>query len=326
MKCSNVIRKCKWKGTIGTLEKHMATCEFTLVPCPKECKVASKFVIMRKDLDKHLENDCPNRDHKCKHCGLKGTYAHITQDHDNTCEKKILPCPNADCTKTIQRRNAKRHIDKCGYSEIPCKYQKLGCGLKVIRKDMPAHEEDDKLHLHIALDKVISMEEEIAAMKKGIKEDRVKILRNVDSLTFEFSDFQADNAIFYSQMFYSSPNGYNMQVKVYAGDCKNTHVSVYVTILEGKHDAKLKWPFVGNVTIEILNQLMHKNHYQRRIHIGQEMNVLVGNGRGYTKFIPHSELAHDPVKNTQYLKDDTLYFRVSVDIPDHKHWLECTAK
>ena len=36
---------------------------------------------------------------------------------------------------------------------------------------------------------------------------------------------------------------------------------------------------------------------------------------GYFEFVSHSQLAHDPVKNTQY---DTLYFRVSVDIPDHK--------
>ena len=40
-------------------------------------------------------------------------------------------------------------------------------------------------------------------------------------------------------------------------------------------------------------------------------------------FIPHSALGHDPVKNTQYLKDDTLYFRVFVEVVDHKPWLQC---
>ena len=28
------------------------------------------------------------------------------------------------------------------------------------------------------------------------------------------------------------------------------------------------------------------------------------------------------VKNTQYLKDDTLYVGVSVEVSDHKPWLE----
>ena len=29
---------CTWVGTVGTLEKHVATCKFTLLPCPKECR------------------------------------------------------------------------------------------------------------------------------------------------------------------------------------------------------------------------------------------------------------------------------------------------
>ena len=95
VKCSNVDRKCKWVGTVGTLEAHVAICEFTLVPCTNGCKDNKNEIahFMKKDLDKHLEN-CPNRDHKCEYCGEKGTYAHITQVHDNICEEKIVPCPN----------------------------------------------------------------------------------------------------------------------------------------------------------------------------------------------------------------------------------------
>ena len=54
----------------------MATCEFTLVPCPKECKdedgVAKTF--LRKDMKNHLKEDCPNRDYECMHCGEEGIY------------------------------------------------------------------------------------------------------------------------------------------------------------------------------------------------------------------------------------------------------------
>ena len=38
VKCANVGRGCEWEGTVGTLEQHVATCEFALVPCPKGCK------------------------------------------------------------------------------------------------------------------------------------------------------------------------------------------------------------------------------------------------------------------------------------------------
>ena len=71
-------RGCEWVGTVGTLEEHVVTCGVTLVPCPKQCKDDNDEVkrFMRKALDKHLNNDCPNRYYECQHkCGEKGTYA-----------------------------------------------------------------------------------------------------------------------------------------------------------------------------------------------------------------------------------------------------------
>ena len=311
VKCSYVDRECKWVGTVGTLETHVATCEFTLVPCPNECKDDKNEIahFMKKDLDKHLENDCPNRDHKCKYCGVKGTYAHITQVHDNTCEKKIIPCPNAGCTEEIQRQNSTIHLDECGYTEIPCKYKKLGCDVKMVRKMIPAHEEnEDKLHLHMALE----------------------VGQSGGTMTFQLTNFhekKKNNAVFKSPAFYTSPNAYRLQVTVYANgynDGKGAHVSVYTNILAGKNDAKLKWPLVGNIGIQILNQLEDKNHYEMIMRM-DEAKVSVGHDWGYHKCISHSKLAYDQVKHTEYLKDDTLYFRVSLDVPDHKSWLECTA-
>ena len=52
--------KCSWVATLRILEEHVATCGLTLVFCPKQCQDEVKC-FMRKDLDKHLKNDCPNR-------------------------------------------------------------------------------------------------------------------------------------------------------------------------------------------------------------------------------------------------------------------------
>ncbi len=88
MKCDNMERGCQWEGTVGTLEEHVGVCQFTLVPCPKECKDDNGILmIMRRDLQHHLMKKCPNRDYSCEHCDLKGTYA-TTLDHYDTCEKK----------------------------------------------------------------------------------------------------------------------------------------------------------------------------------------------------------------------------------------------
>ena len=104
---------------------------------------------------------------------------------------------------------------------------------------------------------------------------------------------------------------------------KGTHVSVYAEFLKGRYDTEVKWPFTGEITFTLLNQLENKNHHQGTLEVTAADNIRAGGpGRGYHEFIAHSELGYDPVKNTQYLKDDTLYFKMSVRVADHKYWLE----
>ena len=96
--------------------------------------------------------------------------------------------------------------------------------------------------------------------------------------------------------------------------------------MKGKFDAFLKWPLVAKVTFTLLNQLEDKNHYTKTVPFNTVHNARVGKTLGNILYIPHSALTHDPVKNTEYLKDDTLYFRASVKVTDHKPWLECSTK
>lgn len=81
-------------------------CDFSLSPCPKQCNV----YLMNKDLHHHLESTCPNRDHECEYCGMKDTFASITQIHDASCAKKILHCPNAECAKVMLRQEIEDHV------------------------------------------------------------------------------------------------------------------------------------------------------------------------------------------------------------------------
>lgn len=47
----------------------------------------------------------------------------------------------------------------------------------------------------------------------------------------------------------------------------------------------------------------------------------LSNGRGRQIYIFHSDLGHNTAKNCQYLKDDHLYFTVSVDVKSSTPWL-----
>lgn len=107
-------------------------------------------------------------------------------------------------------------------------------------------------------------------------------------------------------------------------DDENTHLAVYGVILAGENDDKLNWPFVGRVTITLLNQLENENHFQKELNFEIKDNGLVGENLGFPQYFRNTELAHNPHRNTQYLKDNTLYFRV--DTLDHKPWLECTPE
>ena len=161
---------CEWIGTIATQEEHVATCEFALLPCPKQCKDGNGEVkcFMRKHLDNHLKEDCPNRDHTCQYCGEKGTYVCILRVHDKKYYRKILPCPNAGCTDIMQCQHIEHHvITECGHTVILCKFKRLGCETELKRKDMTAHEEDDKLHLHMAINMTLKLEKELETRQIG---------------------------------------------------------------------------------------------------------------------------------------------------------------
>ena len=275
---------------------------------------------MRKDLDYHLKTKCPKRKYKCQHCGEKGTYASITEDHDKVCDKKIVPCPNkgSGCPSSMAQEQTKQHVRSVyDYTEVACAYENLGCGVRMLRKDAEKHKREAReKHMDLALDTVSSREEQHKTLSEG------------EVIIFKLPGYASKrdkNKIFHSPPFYTSSGGYKMCIRVDAnGICagKGTLVSVFVKLLKGCYDDQLHWPFLGTITYELLNQLADDKHHNREVihNDANDMQVL----RGYDKFLPHSSLSHDQATNTQYLLDDTLYFRVSVKVAKHKPWLVCT--
>ena len=100
---------------------------------------------------------------------------------------------------------------------------------------------------------------------------------------------------------------------------KGTHVSVYACLMRGEFDDHLKWPFQGDVTVAVLNQLEDNNHTTYTIPFTGTTNIKVigrvtdgerASGRGYNTFLAHTDLTFNPAKNCQYLKYDCLRFRI----------------
>ena len=146
----------------------------------------------------------------------------------------------------------------------------------------------------------------------GVVRDHV-VLVPVSFTMTGFQQKKLSNSSWYSPWFYTHPRGYKMCLRVDAngyGVRKNSHVSVYLYMMRGEYDESLHWPFRGDITVQLLNQIGGSEHHEIAVHFidGTDnefcKRVLSGErsttGRGFHDFICHSNLL------PSYLKDDCL--------------------
>jgi len=107
------------------------------------------------------------------------------------------------------------------------------------------------------------------------------------------------------------------------GSGKGTHLSVFIHLMCGEYDEFLQWPFHGEVTFQLLNQRKDGWHVQKSMQmidskacirvVNRRANVL---GFGFECFMVNTKLGYNRITGTEYLKNDTLKFRVlSVVLP-----------
>ena len=209
-----------------------------------------------------------------------------------------------------------KHMETCEFECVPCKYQYVGCDVKMMRKDIAQHEEeDDKKHLHLALKSVA-----------------IPTLSDGEALVFKMTEYSSKKKykeVFFSDPFYTHSNGYKMYLEIRpsgTGTGEGTHLSIFSHLLKGPFDETLPWPFLGTVSVGVLNQVNDYNHYRiDREYTDNECARPGGGGWGTSQFISHSALSNES-GNTQFVKNDSLYFRVSVKVNSHQPWLECGIK
>ena len=284
-------------------------------------------------MDKHLKNTCPNRQYQCPYCKDTGRHCEITTTHLDTCPKLKIPCPNVGCDGSVPRCELADHQTKCLFEKVPCKYAEIGCEEKPLRKDLHQHENNDTFHLHLAIETVRAMKIDQIAVEDNIR------LTQASPWVFRVAKFNRHKSLneqWYSPPFYIHPGSYKMCIHVSAnGYGSGTHVTVSVYLMRGKNDDNLSWPFRGEVTFTLLNQLADENHHTRTLVYPEDKDEkynarVVGSDRGsegygWTTFISHNQLGDDAKRNCQYLKDDCLYFRITAEAPDPvKPWLTCT--
>ena len=309
--CTNKEKGCNWQGNIKDIDTHIPKCPNQVVTCDK-CKQN----MQGHQLESHVKDKCVQRYYKCVYCQIVGKYDFITSRHQEVCPDVVLPCTNEGCQQNIKRCNMELHRQTCPKEIVKCPYYDIGCHTEMKREDIDQHEENNtKIHLKKAVEKIKDKSHPVS----------IKLTK--------FSNHKRQQDEWKSPGFYTSAGGYKIRLNVDANgyrEAKGTHISCFINVMPGENDEMLEWPFEGRFTIELLNQREDKNHRSAEIifdatteeKFGGRKTKQDGNRYGIPLFIPHTDLGLNSSTNTQYLMNDTLYFRVSVNVHSKtKPWL-----
>ena len=346
VKCPNSETGCLWQGNLGDAREHTSTCISKEVKCPKGCNNQ----VQQKDLPYHLRRSCPLRDYNCPHCQLLGSYESITTSHLTFCGDFPLNCPG--CRDRILRKNIAAHLQQsCPMESVECKYKMLGCSELVRRDKYAVHVADYKSHLAMAVEAQAAM---FSCLQSAFSTS-FKTTPDISHLPLPFRPWLQNPPTCYprppwvfkregfqekldnnTQYWFTGPvyshfGGYKMCLNVvangYAGG-EGTHVSVYIYLMRGDNDDNLKWPFKGTIKVSLLNQLEDGQHLSKKLwsresitsdHAGERVIGIDVSNTGWgigSRFISHDDLSYRDNESQQFLKDDTLFFRVDCFEPE----------
>ena len=140
-------------------------------------------------------------------------------------------------------------------------------------------------------------------------------------VTFKLGNFTLwvkTKEVWLSSPFFAFTEGYQMFLSVEAaGNDEGTHVSVFLYLMKGPYDDELEqsghWPLRGRFTIELLNQLNDSDHYSPTVmYIPSSSDKRMYGDKIDAVEVAVEFISHDTLfKHDGYLKDDTLYFRIS---------------
>ena len=136
------------------------------------------------------------------------------------------------------------------------------------------------------------------------------IIPPVNFIMPNFEQHKENYDEWFSPPFYTHHRGYKLCLKC-NGTILFTHVSVFIYMMRGEFDDELKWPFSGQVTIQLLSQDGSNEHHTKTITLNDPLYYLriTEGDRGRYGCGDLNFISHD-VCNKRYIKDNSLHFRI----------------
>ena len=288
IRCTHQNEGCKWTGELGALDNHLNLdtqpanqlkgCVFVTVKCT-HCSESQQ----RQHIAHHQNKVCPKRPFTCELCkDYKSNFEDVTTNHWSVCGCYPVPCSNK-CGAVLQRQNIESHVAKdCPLIAIKCDFHYAGCEVRLPCKDMGEHLRVE-LVTHMSMmavshqQRMDELVKENEALKQRVSElereqetDRALIrtmydsILPVDIIMPNFEQHKKNNDEWLSPPFYTHHRGYKLFLGCYAnGLIVKNHVSVYFHMMRGEFDDELKWPFRGEITLQLLSQDGSNEHYTK---------------------------------------------------------------
>ncbi|CAF4822901.1 unnamed protein product [Rotaria sp. Silwood1] len=191
---------------------------------------------------------------------------------------------------------------------------KLKIAIEETHSSIDAHQINQK----ILEESLNSLRQQVEDQKNSFTDG--KLIWKITNVQQKIADAQCERQVsIYSPIFYSSPNGYKMRLRLYLagdGNARRTHMSLFFVLMRGEYDAILEFPFKFKVTFCLIDQTSQQRHiidsfrpdvksnsFQRP---RSDMNI----ASGIPKFVPLTTIQQD---NNLYVRDDTMFIKAMVD-------------
>ncbi|XP_053166273.1 TNF receptor-associated factor 5 isoform X2 [Hemicordylus capensis] len=337
---------CKQPVVVFNLKIHERTAcpEYPLI-CPQGCMQ----IILTKEIEEHVlvcpevETDCPYKQYGCSAKIKRGKLSdhenaylreHMLQilDKNSKLEDQTLAihvdksaCLETQVRQLVQMANQQQNkFDLRSLLETIDNIKQKVAFLESYDQRLVVLEDLSNQHdVHLGVHKAqLNKNEERFKLLEGTSYNGKLIWKIIDYKMKKNEAVEGRIVSVFSQPFYTSRCGYRLCARAYLngdGSGKGTHVSLYFVVMRGEFDSLLPWPFKQKVTLMLLDQSGKKNHIVETFKADPnsssfkrpegEMNI----ASGCPRFVAHSVLEN--AKNT-YIKDDTLFLKVVVDLTD----------
>lgn len=317
--CPKCITECPnhcsvWSIKRENLADHLEQCELAVMECPFAV-VGCSDVITRQDKLQHMKEKAEQH----MECN-KTTILNIQKEL--TLSKKMIESKDKQLNSLQQSLKSTQERLHAAEKELETVKQEL----KNVTGELQSRLETSEANLKQQFENYVRRPIWSFALHNSsvdaVQERQSILLVKVD----QFEHKKKLREGWYSPPFLTSSNGYKMCLYLNLdglGTGRSTHISVGVFLMKGENDKNLSWPVKGTLHVQLLNQAGDNDHVDATFQFGSNTSYSqqVTNGnRSFSacycdRLISHNQLGYNDRRNTQYLKDDSVFFLVVSFMP-----------